>query len=191
MQIDTEQLPRARKEIKFAPGDDVKFWIKVDKSSGPDGCWLWKSWKNEKGYGRFRVNRKAFLAHRVSYTIVNGQIPHDGSYHGICVCHRCDNPLCVNPRHLFLGKHIDNMIDRETKGRGNHIRGKGHFSKTRAANVARGDRHGRSKLTSDQVKEIRGLYASGDFTHAKLGVRFGINKTVIGDIVRRQTWTHI
>lgn len=93
-----------------------RFWAKVDKTSHPGGCWLWTAGKDSRGYGTFRVKslphpKKA--AHRIAYSLVRGEI---GS--GLCVLHKCDNPACVNPDHLWLGTQKDNAIDRESKGRG-------------------------------------------------------------------------
>lgn len=88
-----------------------KFWAKVDKNSS-GGCWEFKT-KLTTGYGQIEHRGKVSLAHRVSWEIHVGKIPE-----GMFVCHRCDNPPCVNPEHLFLGSHSDNMKDMYSKGRG-------------------------------------------------------------------------
>src|SRR3990172_3375900 len=97
-----------------------RFWEHVDKRTEKE-CWLWQGAKNgsKKIYGNLRINGKTQLAHRFSWIIANGPIPKmkGTDWRGTCVLHRCDNGLCVNPDHLFLGTHIDNMIDRTTKGR--------------------------------------------------------------------------
>jgi hypothetical protein len=95
-----------------------RFWIKVDRSGGPDACWEWtsKSVKRSKcglAYGDFRVSRnKVIGAHRMAWELTNGPIPD-----GLCVCHKCDNPLCCNPSHHFLGTRADNVADMLAKGR--------------------------------------------------------------------------
>lgn len=95
-----------------------------------DGCWIWigSSRRDPMGYGQFAIGKKNYSAHRVAYLLFRGDIPA-----GMCVCHRCDRPLCVNPDHLFLGTHQENATDRDRKGR---------------------YRNGRTKLTAEQIKEI-------------------------------------
>jgi hypothetical protein len=85
------------------------FWNKVNKTSG---CWLWTAGKHEKGYGTFWVSKKCWKAHRYAWHLKHGKIPS-----GLCVLHKCDNPPCVNPDHLFLGTVLENNIDMFKKGR--------------------------------------------------------------------------
>ena len=100
-----------------------RFWDKVDKSSD---CWEWLAGKVPSGYGAFLFNGKLQGAHRVSFQLTHGPIP-EGDYYGTAgVLHRCDNPSCVNPDHLFLGSPSDNMRDKVEKGRDNARKGSDH-----------------------------------------------------------------
>jgi hypothetical protein len=87
-----------------------RFALRVQKLG--DGCWEWQGYQDPVGYGRFRFRGTMWLAHRVSWVLANGEIPDR-----LLVCHRCDNPPCVNPGHLFLGTTQDNALDKMSKGR--------------------------------------------------------------------------
>lgn len=89
---------------------EKQYWSKVLKT---DGCWSWVGAKHRHGYGQIRVNKKLLAAHRVSWLLHYGQIPD-----GMCVLHKCDNPECTNPEHLFIGTMKDNSRDMMAKGRG-------------------------------------------------------------------------
>src|SRR5690349_6165276 len=92
-----------------------RFWSRVDKLSDPNGCWVWIGYRHNGTHGRrgiISIKGKDIYVHRFSWEIHNGEIPKD-----MCVCHRCDNPICVNPDHLFLGTHQDNVRDMVQKGR--------------------------------------------------------------------------
>lgn len=150
-----------------------RFWEKVE-IRGPNDCWNWTAARFPQGYGKILVDGEARGASRVVWEMVNGPIPPGPPPHGMCVCHKCDNRLCVNPRHLFLGTNADNMRDKVQKARG-----------------TRGERHPSSKLTADAVQEIRRLYATGDWSQKRLGVRFGVSEFNVSCVVRRTIWAHI
>ena len=138
-------------------------------------CWEWTAAKFKRGYGQFGLFRKTLQAHRVSWIIANGAIPKAAGHHGICVCHRCDNPSCVNPGHLFLGTHTDNMRDMEAKDR------RVYFC---------GESHGSSKLTDSQVLDIRSRYKSGELAK-KLAQEYGVWPSAVSKIITRENWKHI
>ena len=194
MQAVEQTLPRTHIEIKLTPKQELNFWKKVNKD-GPTmpcmetSCWMWAAGKSSNGYGTFCLSGKTVRSPRVSWVLANGPIPHNGSYHGFCVCHRCDNPLCVNPTHLFLGLHAANVADKVSKNR--QAKGDANGARTRPETRARGEKQGRSKLTAEQIIQIRSLYATGRVFQRQLAVEFGVSGAAIGYIVRRKAWAHI
>ncbi len=112
------------------------FWDCVDKSPHPKGCWLWTGQTNSDGYGRFVVRKRTLSAHRITCRMKHGPLAH-----GICACHTCDNPLCVNPDHLFPGTKLDNARDREAKGRGRQPTGDRHHTHLYPERIPRGNDH--------------------------------------------------
>lgn len=172
----TKGVPRAQKEIKLTPADKARFWSKVDKSAGPDGCWLWTACKFHDGYGCFIIRKKLHRAHRLSFIIENGAIPQGDGHHGTCVCHRCDVRECVNPSHLFLGSHQENVTDKMNKGRGGQKRGEGN---------------GRAKLTEVEVLQMRKDFQNGVFTYSDLAAKFKMDASSIKDAVTGKTWRHL
>ncbi len=146
-----------------------RFRSKIETiSKEHDICWEWAGFKMPSGYGRFRVGGNIEYAHRYSYKLYIGEIPK-----GLCVCHHCDNPSCVNPRHLFIGTHKDNMQDCISKGRGGRLSG---------------EKHPRSILTWDEVDEIRRLYLSGECTQTEISKLFATDKQNIWHIVHYRSW---
>jgi hypothetical protein len=89
-----------------------RFYSKIDKPEDPNSCWAWTGSRNSEGYGNFYVDGRIVGAHRYSFQYHKGEIPE-----GMCVCHTCDNPSCVNPAHFFLGTKADNNRDKVAKGR--------------------------------------------------------------------------
>jgi len=171
---------------------EVRFWAKVDKSAGEDGCWIWTAKRNLGGYGHFwdgtylasGRNRLA-IASRWVYEHTNGPIPDN-----LLVCHRCDNPPCVNPSHLFLGTRDDNLRDMMNKGRDRHPCGPDHGMRLRPDRTPKGVRNGRAKLTEVEVLAIREAHEAGRSQRA-VARDFGVRPETVGHIVRRKTWTHI
>ena len=178
-------VPCALNEINTSAANELRFWSKVNKG-GPNECWLWTGAKTGAGYGNLDLNGRNLLAHRVAWMIHNG-----GITRGLCACHTCDTPLCVNPAHLFLGTHAENALDKQRKGRCNSPRGGRNGSRLHPEKRPRGGAHGCAKLTADQVVEIRTLYAAGRVCHQQLSAQFGVSRTTIHLIVRRKTWNHI
>lgn len=144
-----------------------------NKFSVMDSCWVWHRGKTSSGYGLMYVRRGyAEYAHRISY-----EIHHDINPAKMDVCHKCDNPACVNPQHLFLGTAKDNALDMLKKGRGKN---KTHLGAT----------NGNSSLKADQVLEMRRLMNAGEST-ASVGRKFGVAQTTASCIHLRKTWKHI
>lgn len=138
------------------------------------GCWIWQGrGRGSNGYGALSVDGKPMPAHRFIWTLFNGPIPK-----GMMVCHKCDTPKCVNPHHLFLGTATDNVRDCIDKGR---------FKSGGAMNPPRGTAHPLSKLTDEDVREIR----SDDRNNSAIGRHYGVSKTLIGYIKQRKAWRHV
>lgn len=149
-----------------------RFWVKVNKL-GPDDCWEWQASIDTRGYGNFGVpkNDGKYLmqrAHRVAWELTNGPLLGSSQH----LCHTCDNRKCVNPAHLFIGNPKLNMQDCAAKGRFNN---------------RKGENNPRSKLTIDDVKNIR----NSDLPLSKLALQYGVAKSVVGYARNKITWTHV
>ena len=145
-----------------------RFWSKVNRTA-PNGCWEWAGPRNRDGYGHFQAGGRSVRAHRFSREMDAGPIPA-----GLCVCHRCDNPSCVRPDHLFVGTQAENLRDMHAKGRGR---------------FPRGQDNGRSKLDEVSVRFIRAL--RGKVPQRRLASMCGVSKTLVVLVQRREVWEHI
>jgi hypothetical protein len=148
-----------------------RFWEKCDRSAA-DGCWAWTASLFKNGYGKFNVSTgDVVYAHRFAYQLVHGVTLASAQY----VCHRCDNPRCINPAHLFLGDAKANSDDMRAKGRARHVN-------------LEGEEHGMSKLTVEAVRTIRAApkgYGSG----RALARRLRVSETTISRVRKGRGWS--
>jgi len=138
----------------------------------PSACWIWKGNINSNGYGRFVIGNKHKLAHRVSFELFVGNIP-DGQN----VCHTCDDRLCVNPHHLWLGSQSENLADAVSKGR-------------LTPPDTRGERNGNRKLTASDVSKIRDMFKSG-IKRFLIARHYNVSPSTIGEIISNKTWKEV
>lgn len=143
------------------------FWKKVEISKdnfyNDTPCWEWTG-GTKMGAGAFRIDGKTYYAYRISWILKNKKIPR-----GLCVLHKCDNRLCVNPDHLFLGTQKDNLLDMIRKGR-------------------RGIINNPRKLTPEEVEKIRELYLTGEYSQPEIANLFEISTSHVCNIINRKTW---
>ena len=157
--------PRTREQMAQRIRDNVDYCAKT-------GCWNWKLSKNAAGYGLLKWSRPSGLeqrAHRISYIIFKGEIPE-----GMIVRHTCDNPSCVNPAHLVLGTHADNVqdkVDRNRQTKGEDV----HFS----------------KVSEAQVVEIRERYAAGGVSQKELAAEYGLEGGTLHHLLTGKNWAHV
>lgn len=149
---------------------EIRFVKRIKIQEG-NKCWLWtgKPKGGNNNYGSFYIEGKAWLSHRASYHLFVGLI---GDKH---VLHKCDNPLCVRPSHLYLGSHSDNMRDMRNKHRWQPMRG---------------SQHGMAKLTEYDVKRIKKLLSNG-VSGVTIATQFSVSKHMISKIKTGKNWRHI
>jgi hypothetical protein len=160
-----------------------RFYNSFEKLSS-DECWEWKRTFFSTGYGMFHYMRKNRGAHRIAYFLHYKVDPADK-----CVCHKCDNPKCVNPYHLFIGTPADNWCDARKKGK--IPRGSNHYSRQKPELLASGSESPHAKLTEQDVINIRREYVPRRVSAAKLAEKYGVSSTAIHYIVSYQNWKHI
>lgn len=175
----------------FSAKQIALFRAKVKRMEDVNACWVWQGWIHPSGYGRFF----GIFTHRIAYYLSTGKDP------GInLVCHKCDNPACCNPNHLFLGTQADNIADkvskgRQAKGEGSpsllhpeaRPRGEEHWTHRRPELVKRGERCNLAKLPLEAIRSIRSLYLSGE-TSPNIALRYGISRQQVWRIVTRKNW---
>lgn len=133
------------------------------------GCIEWMRPTTENGYGRLMIGKRRIMAHRLAWQIENGPIPD-----GMSVCHRCDNPKCINPAHLFLGTNVDNMADMKAKGRGNGPRGADNYM---------------AKLTDENVASIKQMLPY--MSQMQIAALFGVSQSTVSLIALGKVWKHV
>lgn len=172
---------RARREAEIAASPTTRIhawatleerlrrvgWNEVTRKPELGPCWEWAGLLDKKGYGRVAVGKqKMKAAHRAAYEVWNGDLDP-----ALYVCHECDNPICINPAHLFQGDQYVNMRDAKAKRRN-----------------ANGMRQGRAILTDKQVDEIRAKHVPRKYTYAMLGQEYGVHPGTIGSIIQGRNW---
>ncbi len=152
------------------PWTQERLLSRLEGTNDPESCWTWTG-ASYKGYGNILARGTSWKAHRLAYTLFIGPIPD-----GMDICHRCDNPPCCNPAHLFAGTTKENVRDSMEKGR---------------FNIKRGERHGMAKLTEDTVRQIRALYDAGTMSNLAIAERLGVHRQRVTSIGTRKTWRHL
>lgn len=145
-----------------------RFWSKVDVAE-PIKCWNWRGGKDDGGYGNFNFEGLISKAPRIAFLSRFGRLP-------VNACHRCDNPSCCNPDHIFDGSHADNMHDMTIKGR---------FKSDR------GENHGGAVLTDAKVIAMREDYKTGQFSMNTLAVTYGCSFGTVQRVISRKNWKHL
>jgi hypothetical protein len=164
------------KPLQFVHGHNRRIqtpqeaFLRYFMPGNPDECWSWQgNSRSSLGYGKLTANNKRYSAHRVSYEIHYGPIPE-----GMSVCHHCDNPICVNPHHLFLGTQADNMRDASRKNR-----------------TTKGSRSKSAKLKESDIMEIRRLHHLEGMPQPTIAKRFNVTRSCIAHVIQGNSWNHV
>lgn len=169
-------LETLQEVVNIAPDDAFRFWSSANMDGptpihrpelGP--CWVWRGGLNQHGYGRISINGIRVLSHRVAWLLIHNRLPSPFALH------KCDNPACVRPTHLFEGTQADNMLDARDKKRAS------------APPTFLGERHPMAILTDDQVREIRARKTN----IVAMAKEFGVSWSNIKAIRRRHIWAHV
>lgn len=162
------------------PEQEARFWSKVDRSTGPDTCWLWTA-STAHGYGSVGYSGRTYIAHRIAFFLTHHTDPG-----ALFVRHTCDTPLCCNPAHLLLGTHADNMADMCERGRSNS-------GKEYLGTILYGGDNPAARLTEEDVLAIRAEYSPNvrGCGYESLARKYGVGSTTIVHIIKRETWTHV
>lgn len=147
---------------------EERFWMKVVRPEDPAACWVWVGAKDGTGYGRLNLPSLSRSAHRAVFALLGKPVPK-----GVVVCHRCDNPACVNPDHLFLGSMADNQADMARKNRSAH-----------------GSKSPHAKLTEADVRRVIAMREAG-LQHGEIATAVGVHRVTVTDILSGRTWRRV
>jgi len=168
-----------------------KWWSPQEKfysllKLNPDtGCHEWQGGKQSRGkYGRFTCDFKTQGAHRWAWIFANGTIPDETP----CVCHKCDNDICCNVEHLFLGTQTDNINDRHAKGR---TASGATSGPTLHPETHRGSRNGNARIDERTARAVKALLNAAEWTKRKIAEVLNVSEYIVWDIARGRTWVHV